>query len=70
MSPFFYRDHATVNELVNAAIVFGRIATKYGCFRDTLPAGSKYLIKKLAVIVKFKTFRSPFFLSPANIFFV
>ena len=54
---FFRRGHATVNERENGAIVFGRTATKYGCFRDTPPVGSKYLTEKknsfIAVMVKF-----------------
>lgn len=40
---FFCRGRATVNGRVKGAIVLGRIATKYGSFRDTPPAGSEYL---------------------------
>lgn len=39
---FYCRGRAIVNGRENAAIVFGRTATKYGCFRDTLRAGSEY----------------------------
>lgn len=42
MLAFLCRGRVTVSGRENAAIVFGLTATKYGSFRDTLPAGSEY----------------------------
>lgn len=42
MLAFLCRGRVTVSGRENVAIVFGLTATKYGSFRDTLPAGSEY----------------------------